>query len=56
MIREAFHTETASAGRDDRLTVFVTEAEKAEAVREYLIGKTKLNPAAFRVRVIPEIP
>ena len=56
MIREAFHTETASAGRDDRLTVFVTEAEKAEAVREYLIGKTKLNPAAFRVKVIPEIP
>ena len=56
MIREAFHTETASAGRDDRLTVFVTEAEKAEGIREFLAGKTKLNPAAFRVKVIPEIP
>lgn len=56
MVKEAFGIETASTGTDDHLTVFVTEAEKAEPVREFLIGKTRLNPAAFRVKVLDAIP
>lgn len=56
MIREEFHIETASAGKDDHLTIFVTEAAAAEPVREFVIARTKLNPAAFRVRVIERIP
>ena len=34
----------------------LTEAEKAEAVREFLISKTRLNPAAFRVKTLEAIP
>ncbi len=56
MIRAEFGIEAASAGKDDHLYLFVTEGEKAEAVRAYVAEKTKLNPAAFRTVVLPEIP
>ena len=56
MIKETFGIEAASTGTDDHLTVFVTEAEKAEPVREFLISKTRLNPAAFRVKTLEAIP
>ncbi len=56
LIKAEFGIETASAGTDDHLYIFVTEEKIAEPVREFIIGKTKLNPAAFRVKVIPEIP
>ena len=36
--------------------IFVTDSDKADAVRDYVIGKTKLNPVAFKVVVIDEIP
>ena len=56
LIKTEFHIETASAGKDDHLTIFVTDPEIAEPVREFVVSKTKLNPAAFRVRVIERIP
>ena len=34
----------------------MTEQDKADDVKDYVIGKTKLNPAAFKVVVIDEIP
>lgn len=56
MVRTEFGIEAASAGKDDHLYLFVTDAGKAEQVRDFVIGKTKLNPAAFRVVVLDEIP
>ena len=56
MVKAEFGIEAASAGKDDHLTLFVTDAEKAEPVREFVIAKTKLNPAAFRAVVLEEIP
>ena len=46
----------ASAGKDDHLYLFVTDEKTAESVREFVIGKTKLNPAAFKAVVLEEIP
>ena len=34
----------------------VPEPPKAEPVREFLISKTRLNPAAFRVKTLEAIP
>ena len=56
MVRAEFGIEAASAGKDDHLVLFVTDAGLADKVREFVIGKTKLNPAAFRTKVLPEIP
>ena len=56
MVKAEFGIETASAGKDDHLYIFVTDAAAAGPVREFLAGKTKLNPAAFRVEVLEEIP
>ena len=46
----------ACAGVDDHMYIFVTDETKAEEVREFVVYKTKLNPAAFKIIVIDEIP
>lgn len=46
----------ACAGVDDHMYIFVTDASIAEEVREFVIFKTKLNPAAFKTIVIDAIP
>ncbi len=56
MIKGEFGIEVASAGADDHMYIFVTDVKKADPVRDFVINKTKLNPAAFRVIVIDEIP
>lgn len=56
LIKGEFEIEAASAGVDDHMYIFVTDEKKADPVREYVINKTKLNPAAFKVIVIDEIP
>lgn len=56
MIKGEFEIEVASAGVDDHLYIFVTDEKMAEPVREFVIEKTKLNPAAFKAIVIDEIP
>ncbi len=56
MVKTEFGIEAASAGKDDHLYLFVTDPAMAEPVREFVIGKTKLNPAAFKAVVLPEIP
>lgn len=56
LIKGEFEIEVASSGVDDHLYLFVTDEKMAEPVREFVIGKTKLNPAAFKALVIDEIP
>lgn len=56
MIKGEFSIEAASAGVDDHMYIFVTDEAMAETVREFVIGKTRLNPAAFKIVVIDEIP
>ena len=56
LIKGEFEIEAASAGTDDHMYLFVTDEKYAGSVREYVIRKTKLNPAAFQVIVIDEIP
>ena len=46
----------ASAGRDDKLALFITEEGLKEDIRAFLSQKTGLNSIAFAVHVIPEIP
>lgn len=48
--------ECASAGVDDRMYIFVTEESIMEDVRHFISEKTKLNPTAFKVVKIDEIP
>lgn len=56
LIKAAFEIEVASGGVDDHLYLFVTEEKYAEPVRNFIIEKTKLNPAAFKSIVLDEIP
>jgi hypothetical protein len=46
----------ASAGIDDHMYIFVTDASKAGAVKDFVVEKTRLNPIAFQTIVIDEIP
>ncbi len=54
--REFPGLDCAAAGRDDHLYVFVTDGEKADAVKRYLTEKTGLNGSAFTVKGIDAIP
>ena len=56
LIKAEFHIEVTSAGVDDHMYIFVTEQDKAESVRKYVIGKTRLNQTAIKVIVVREIP
>ena len=56
LIKGQFEVEVASAGVDDHMFIFVTDEKMAEPVREFVINKTKLNPAAFKMIVIDQIP
>lgn len=57
MIKGKFGSiDCASAGVDDHMYLFVTEESIADAVKDFVVFKTKLNPAAFRIVVIDEIP
>ncbi len=56
LIKAEYEIEVASSGIDDHLYIFVTEEKYAESVRDFVVEKTKLNPAAFKSIVIDEIP
>lgn len=57
LIKEHFKDlDCASTGVDDHLSVFITEEKARDQVKEFLVHTTKLNPVAFRILVIDEIP
>ncbi len=56
LIKGRFEIEVASSGIDDHLYAFITEDDIADDVKDYVVEKTKLNPSAFKVIVIEEIP
>ncbi len=56
LIKGEFSIEVVSAGVDDHLNIFIRDEKYAEIVRDFVIAKTKLNPAAFKTIVIDEIP
>lgn len=49
-------TDFVSAGVDDRMYLFVTDSSTTEEIKEFVAGKTGLNPVAFKTVVISEIP
>ena len=46
----------ASSGVDDHMYLFVTDGAIAEDVKNFVVAKTGLNPVAFKIMVIGEIP
>lgn len=46
----------ACAGIDDRMSVFITDKALVNDVRKFVSEKTSLNPVAFVVRAIDQIP
>lgn len=56
LIKGKFNIEVASAGVDDHMYIFVTDEQIADEVRDFVVSKTKLNLAAFKILVIEEIP
>lgn len=56
LIKGEYGIEAASTGVDDHMYIFVTEEKMIEPVKAFVVSKTKLNPAAFQVIAIGEIP
>ena len=49
-------SECACAGKDDHMTVYITEHGREVEVRFFLATKTGLDPSAFEVKHIAAIP
>lgn len=56
LIKAQFEIEEASNGVDDHIYVFITDNNMRESVKNFIVEKTKLNPVAFKVLVVEEIP
>lgn len=57
MIKGEFkELDCACAGVDDRMDVYITSNAELGRVKEFLVNKTKLNPAAFHIKYLSEIP
>ncbi len=57
MLKERFHNfDCASTGVDDHMYLFVTDISLTEDVKKFVVFKTGLNQAAFKVIVIDKIP
>lgn len=46
----------ASAGVDDHMYIFVTDGSKSVEIKNFVVAKTRLNPLAFKVVVVDDIP
>jgi len=57
MVRMAFPgSDVACGGVDDQLCLFAVQENELPAMRAFLIEKTGLNPAAFRIQAVRQIP
>ena len=56
LLKSHFDFECACAGKDDAMQVFITEASAVAEVKRFLVEKTRLNPTAFHVNYLEEIP
>ena len=48
--------DVACAGIDDNLKIYITDGLLADSVRQFIAGKTRLNPKAIEIVIIDEIP
>lgn len=56
LIKGGYDVEVACAGIDDHMYIFLTNEANADAIKTFASAKTGLNPAAFTVKIIDEIP
>ena len=56
IVQDATGAECACVGTDQKMIVYITDATKADAVKQVLVEKTHITASSFEVRVINEIP
>lgn len=56
LMKGKFEMEAACTGIDDHMYIFVTDENMLGPVKDFVVRMTKLNPAAFHVLKIDEIP
>lgn len=56
LIKGKYEIDVACAGTDDHMYIFLADNEMKSIVKDYVVRITKLNPVAFKVILIEEIP
>lgn len=56
IIASDYQIESACVGTDEKMIVYITDANKSQAVKDALVEKTHIVATSFEVRVINEIP
>ena len=49
-------TDCACSGKDDQMSIFITDKTRLDEVQSFISSKTGIHPSAFSVRFIDEIP
>jgi acyl-coenzyme A synthetase/AMP-(fatty) acid ligase len=49
-------TDCACTGKDDYLLIYITEDNRIQEVTKFILTKIKINPSAFSIKLISEIP
>lgn len=56
LIKGKFEIPVACAGVDDHMYIFITNENMIDPVKNFVVNKTKLNPIAFNIMRIEDIP
>ena len=56
LVKGKFEVEVGCAGVDDHMFIYLTDVATSSEIKEYVSRTTKLNPSAFKIVVIDEIP
>ena len=56
LIQERFNIECACTGTDQRMDIYITDADKVKEVQEFVMNKTGLFKNLFKVFLIDNIP
>ncbi|MEE3392750.1 MAG: AMP-binding protein [Lachnospiraceae bacterium] len=56
MLKQTFNADCACGGVDDRMYIFGPDEDLLPKMKEFLSGKTGLNPAAFTTMTLDHIP
>lgn len=56
IIKNSFHVQCACTGKDDKMDIFIMDANLKNDIQKFISEKTVLNKSAFKVNMIEKIP
>ena len=56
IIKSTYPIECACVGTDEKMTIYITDEQYTQQVKQELVNKTKITASAFEVKIVDTIP